>query len=162
MRVQCTFWSQIVSQSGSPPPHAHSMSDWLCTRLRFLCCTTTTCYKIWTSNSFCSLSLSLSLSHKTNFHAVFGPKIWALTLSYASRHDLLNSPDPTHSVLMIATNQNANANWRWRKKIILEEKDWRSIFANYETRSARYNDMHAHILHMLFPLVQVINGDKRF
>jgi len=27
LRVQCTFWSQIVSQSGSPPPHAHTMSD---------------------------------------------------------------------------------------------------------------------------------------
>jgi hypothetical protein len=81
---------------------------------------------------FFSLSLSLSLSHtyKTIFHTVFGPEIWALTLCYASRHDLLNSTDPTHSVLMIATNQNANANWRWRKKIIyqfLEAKDWRSI-----------------------------------
>jgi hypothetical protein len=131
LRVQCTFWSQIVSQSGSPPPHAHTMSDWLCTRLRFLAAPSPLVTR-YEHQILCSLSLSLSLSlsYKTIFHTVFGPEIWALTLCYASRHDLLNSTDPTHSVLMIATNQNANANWRWRKKIIyqfLEAKDWRSI-----------------------------------
>ncbi len=125
MRVQCTFWSQIVSQSGSPPPHAHTMSDWLCTRLRCVAAP-----PLLVTRYEHQILCSLSLFYKTIFHTVFGPKIWALILCCTSRYDLLNSPDPTHSVLMIATNQNANANWRWRNKIIyqsLEAKDWRSI-----------------------------------
>jgi hypothetical protein len=32
----------------------------------------------------------------------------------------LNSPDPTHSVLMIATNQNANAKLKVVRKIIYQ------------------------------------------
>jgi hypothetical protein len=53
----CTFWSQIVSQSGSPPPHAHTMSDWLCTRLRFLAAPSLLVTR-YEHQILCSLSLS--------------------------------------------------------------------------------------------------------